>query len=159
MEDSMKPTRLLALCGLLLTGCVARPLYEVRFDTTGSLTWRERWILTLSTRYNCDTTGIKLVPSDAPSGGFSEPRDVGAGPMATGRRSAQGRRAGNPSAGSEPGVPLGQTACQLAGVFPRTIRVWKTDDGIREEWLASMLTYQFEGPDPTHLRLLAATRR
>ena len=152
----------LALCGLVLVGCAAaHPLYEAHFDTTtGSPTGRQRWMLALITRYNCDTVGLRPVSATIPSDVPSEPRGVAVRPGdTTGRMIVRASRARAPTSGSVPGVPLGQSACQLAGVFPRTIRVWKTDDGIREDWLAPVLTYQFEGSDPQHLRLIAATWR
>jgi hypothetical protein len=162
-----KRVHTLALFGLVLVGCAAaHPLYEAHFDRAiGSLTGPERWMLALTTRYNCDTVGLQTVSANVPSRVPAEPRVPVEPGVVVGGRDARGRpitmanpRAGRPSGGSVPGVPLGQTACQLAGVFPRTIRVWKTDDGIREDWLASLLTYQFEGPDPLHLRLVAVLR-
>lgn len=153
---------------LVLLGCAtAKPLYQMTFSGTAPDV-RDRWIRLLATRYNCDTaqmTGTAApVSSGRPGAQPSQPPMIDMGPDVSGKRMI----VPNPTyvapstAGGSPlsGPPLGSTPCKLADATPSQIRVFVNEGQMREEWMrGGLLTYEFKGPDPAHLRLTFAPRR
>ncbi len=142
---------------LLLLGCAtARPIAELDFRGLGRAN-HDKWMQTLQNRYGCDTTALRSIAVPV---GYSpgQPSTIDMGPDPQGRRII----AVNPNA-SRPTrnvPPVGSTPCQLAFTYPTSVRVWPTQEGIREDWMrGTVVAYRFEGPSPPAVRLTVALVR
>jgi hypothetical protein len=129
------------------------PIFEVHFYDPETVGTHGRWVRFLATRYLCDTVLMRGSQIDL---GPTQPEPAAPGVNARGRprltptgplQSAPGRRS-----------LLGLSPCQLASARPTTVRSYRMQDGrISDEWLQGVaIAFRLEGPDPAHLRVVAA---